>query len=504
MACLGAAEGGIEVLDDVGAPVPPSAWSLVATPAGYRMVLHELHDPWQETWFVIRSDANEHFDHVDIAVDGPAAGSPVLVRIEGAGSIDTIVQSGSAETRLDYVQVHEDLGSVQAQSIGTLIAGRDVHGPVIATTPPNPVRGIVAVEAGRHITGPLLAEHGRIEYIAAGGSIGSAGDTVVIRSRYGIGTLACQAEAWLDMDLRTTAGTGTLWRLAAPTVDGQVLIDAMAPMLGADGDCFVQVDRFNGELRIEGGLSSEAPIIQLGEEGLAGRIIINAGNAGGAWASPVQLGAPADDGFLQLHGPVYAQPPELLGDGSVGLVPFRLHMSACEPVSGSIVSADEADLVSVTLRWYGPVSWPGGVPLVVEHRRLDGGGWESAPGGHFLFLPVADDPTALVVESAAPGLGFVPGWEYRLRPTGALVGDLPLAPAVAMDDAWTVEIDGSATCFGDVDGDAGVGVTDLLVLLACWGEVDGPLAATSDLDGDGTVDVLDLLALLGAWGPCAP
>ena len=504
MACLGAARAGIEVLDDVGAPVPSSAWSLVATPAGYHMVLHELHDPWQETWFVIRSDANEHFNHVDIAVDGPAAGSPVLVRIEGAGSIDSIVQTGNAETRLDYVQVHEDLGSVQAQSIGTLIAGRDVHGPIISTTPPNPVRGIVAIEAGRHITGPLLAEDGRIEYVAAGGTIGSEGDLVMIRARHGIGTMQCQAGAWLDIDLRTPAGTGTLWRLTAPTVDGQVLVDAMAPMLGAEGDCAVQVDRFNGELRIEGGLSGSSPIMQFAEQGLPGRIIINAADAGHAWASPVHLGSPIDEGFIQLNGPAYAQPPDQLGGGSVGVVPFRLHMSACEPVSGSVVAADETDPVSATLRWYGPVAWPGGAPLLIERRPGDGGAWESAPVGQFLFSPVADDPTALVVESAASGLGFVPGWEYRLRPTGSLVGDLPLSPAVAMDDAWTIEVEDVTTCFGDVDGDADVGVTDLLVLLACWGDVDGPLAHSSDLDADGSVGVLDLLAMIAAWGSCAP
>ena len=179
-------------------------------------------------------------------------------------------------------------------------------------------------------------------------------------------------------------------------------------------------------------------------------------------------------------------------------------MSACEPVSGSVVAAEETDPVSAILRWYGPVAWPGGAPLLIERRPGDGGAWESAPVGQFLFSPVADDPTAIAVESAASGLGFVPGWEYRLRPTGSLVGDLPLSPAVAMDDAWTIEVEDVTTCFGDVDGDADVGVTDLLVLLACWGDVDGPLAQSSDLDADGSVGVLDLLAMIAAWGSCAP
>jgi hypothetical protein len=52
-------------------------------------------------------------------------------------------------------------------------------------------------------------------------------------------------------------------------------------------------------------------------------------------------------------------------------------------------------------------------------------------------------------------------------------------------------------CPGDLDGDAIVGVTDLLALLGDWGA-----AGPADLDGDGFVDVEDMLLLLAAWGPC--
>lgn len=54
-------------------------------------------------------------------------------------------------------------------------------------------------------------------------------------------------------------------------------------------------------------------------------------------------------------------------------------------------------------------------------------------------------------------------------------------------------------CGGDADGDALVGITDLLALLATWGVCPG---CPADLDGDGEVGVTDLLALLAAWGPC--
>jgi hypothetical protein len=53
-------------------------------------------------------------------------------------------------------------------------------------------------------------------------------------------------------------------------------------------------------------------------------------------------------------------------------------------------------------------------------------------------------------------------------------------------------------CPGDVNGDETVNVTDLLALLAAWGESDVP----EDINDDGIVNVEDLLLLLAAWGDC--
>jgi hypothetical protein len=57
----------------------------------------------------------------------------------------------------------------------------------------------------------------------------------------------------------------------------------------------------------------------------------------------------------------------------------------------------------------------------------------------------------------------------------------------------------SPSCPGDLDGDGGVGIVDLLDMLADWGCCPGTAA---DLDGDGFVGIVDLLAVLAAWGPC--
>ncbi|MEE2819048.1 MAG: dockerin type I domain-containing protein [Planctomycetota bacterium] len=56
-------------------------------------------------------------------------------------------------------------------------------------------------------------------------------------------------------------------------------------------------------------------------------------------------------------------------------------------------------------------------------------------------------------------------------------------------------------CFGDINGDGSVSVTDLLEIIAAWGNCSEDCSA--DLDEDGTVGVTDLLELIAAWGDCA-
>jgi hypothetical protein len=55
-------------------------------------------------------------------------------------------------------------------------------------------------------------------------------------------------------------------------------------------------------------------------------------------------------------------------------------------------------------------------------------------------------------------------------------------------------------CPGDADGDNAVGTSDLLTLLANWGQATGNGAADGDFDASGSVGTSDLLVLLGAWG----
>jgi hypothetical protein len=59
-------------------------------------------------------------------------------------------------------------------------------------------------------------------------------------------------------------------------------------------------------------------------------------------------------------------------------------------------------------------------------------------------------------------------------------------------------------CFGDLDGDNDVDLSDLAQLLANYGTTNGAAYEDGDLDEDGDVDLSDLAALLAVYGTTCP
>jgi hypothetical protein len=59
-------------------------------------------------------------------------------------------------------------------------------------------------------------------------------------------------------------------------------------------------------------------------------------------------------------------------------------------------------------------------------------------------------------------------------------------------------------CFGDLDGDDDIDLSDLATLLANYGTTSGAAYEDGDLDGDGDVDLSDLAALLAVYGTTCP
>jgi hypothetical protein len=57
-------------------------------------------------------------------------------------------------------------------------------------------------------------------------------------------------------------------------------------------------------------------------------------------------------------------------------------------------------------------------------------------------------------------------------------------------------------CMGDIDASGEVNVTDILQLIADFGDCNGIDSCFSDVNNDGRVNVSDLLLLIGDWGIC--
>lgn len=78
-------------------------------------------------------------------------------------------------------------------------------------------------------------------------------------------------------------------------------------------------------------------------------------------------------------------------------------------------------------------------------------------------------------------------------PGRQVTGDEPvLVGGCITDDCDSCEID---EMDADLNSDGIVGVNDLLIVIASWGE-----SGSADIDGDGTVGVTDLLVVISLWG----
>jgi len=141
----------------------------------------------------------------------------------------------------------------------------------------------------------------------------------------------------------------------------------------------------------------------------------------------------------------------------------------------------------------------GGVDMLLVEASNDGGigGWveiarhDTSGGLTWRTHEITTD--ALVAAGVAPTASM------RIRFT-ANDADPQSVVEAGVDALRLHDFDCLDPCAADVDGDGGVGIGDLLDLLAAWGGAGGP----ADVDDDGVVGIADFLAVLAGWGPCPP
>lgn len=236
--------------------------------------------------------------------------------------------------------------------------------------------------------------------------------------------------------------------------------------------------------------------INLPSAGAKSQIIIN-NNASPAstWAGTVNVGT------TTLSGPSYINIASSLGDGAVGLVPFRLHATDSTPAGGAALSLCERPSL-ISMRHYGPVIWTVGAdPFVVERRAI--GAAPSVPWADHsaCFAQARDSANTTIVNLTAP-TALQTGFEYRVRLRKDALGenilrcDIAGQPPVADhagDHVFTV----GDLSLGDANSDGVVNFADITSVESNW------LASGCLFDGDatrnGVVDFGDITSVLSNW-----
>lgn len=515
LACIapsGSAQAAITITKANGTAVPEGSFTISQNTftEGYDIHLLQLYAQWSETVYEIHANGGETIENVFIEIDGPPAGSPLTIRLRsdlpgGLRTVRNIVQLGNAETQLLNVNSFEDIGSVEVDVIGNLVAGRDVLGPIISSTPDNPIRGVTWVQAGRDVLGDVTANLGRIGLVWAQRYIGTAADPINIHCKHGITQIAGD-EVFANINSRLGGGTGGMWSFTADRFTGSMNIEKIVfnTSGGVDGR-IVMRELFNGTVTMGKSYTSAAQYIELPVNGLGGQIIINADAvAGGSWTAPVRVGPQGNPLQVVLTGPRYNQTSASLGGGSVGLVPFRLHDQSCSPANGATADVlPGGKPLKVLLRHFGPVTFTpaAGAPVTIERRAAGTqNAFAAVPAAQFAFDIAPSDPRSLRVMAAAGQSGFAPGYEYRIRPTTVLRSNVPTLPGVLWDFDYQIVVQ-VPPCDGDIDSTGVVNVDDLLLLIAFWGQTS-PAMPRADVNSNGIVNIDDLLALINNWGAC--
>jgi choice-of-anchor B domain-containing protein len=218
---------------------------------------------------------------------------------------------------------------------------------------------------------------------------------------------------------------------------------------------------------------------------------------------PVNLGATSGDWQrgVPVNDPSWAYDPATDGDGSGQAWLTQNQLGNTDVDDGAVqLSSPILDLsdeyASISYQYYLTLTNNNGVDrLLVEMSENGSAGPWSEVTGH--DVDSGGWQSHRIEQDDLLAAGLTPGANMVIRFT-ANDGEPQSIVEAGLDgvivERISCEDDGPEE---DLNGDGAVDVTDLLALLAVWGNC--PPKCPPDLNGDGIVDVQDLLQLLSAW-----
>ncbi|MFN0133729.1 MAG: hypothetical protein ACKVW3_14520 [Phycisphaerales bacterium] len=185
-------------------------------------------------------------------------------------------------------------------------------------------------------------------------------------------------------------------------------------------------------ITLKNGLSAQGAQFWIKEaNGLQGEIIMNADNTSpnNQWNKDIKIGTTSPiilGGQQSGSTPYYSQTSSALGGGAVGLAPFHLHDTDCDPVNGGTISGGFNAPGQVELRFYGPIRQTPSTTYPVQIRYYDGS-WHTIPGNEFSYSFSGRSLTITALTS----LDFDSEVTYEITPTNLQCVGVTNNPSVA-------------------------------------------------------------------------
>jgi len=451
---------------------------------------------WPAVFTLTTSDANTVLESVTVECDADAR---MTINESSTGTfamIGDVLEASSSSPEsfdIDTIDISGTLGSevaneftVAAESIQQLRIGGDLTAEIIAGPRASLADSdIELIDVGGTLLGNISAEYGTIEVIDVAGDIGVPSSTGPYINADGIESLIADSiTSFIDvqgplnrMETRSGEFYGGLLALSVEenvnVADPGIFIDG--PWAGElfVGPLTVPIEitgDFSGELFVNGdmdiGSSTRGDITVHGKyvctgslnhvvggiatrftvggtfdgnrlavgalnvSGTPGQIIINANDDSEVWDADVRV-----NGTDLSPKPFYANTGLV---GGVGEVPFAAHDDDCIPPNGGTAVSGA---FSVTLRFYGPVTWDAGFPFIIEY--WNGSSWVN--DNSFWMVNFGEGTrtiTLLYVDENDPSI--IPGGrDYRITPvttgTNKLLCDKLLTVSDVLVDFFTYE-----------------------------------------------------------------